>query len=127
MKILIVDDEPGFSITLKKWLNAKGYDKIKVAHTGMDALRSIETSFYDFIFLDLSIPDINGMIIFETIKKNSRSKCKDSKVVIVTGWPSVGTAVKCMKMGATDYLSKPIKYESILRILNENDDDCIGQ
>ena len=112
-KILIVDDEKNIRLTLEKCLT-ENYD-IVTAVNGEDALNKFEVDKFEVVLLDMKLPGLDGLEILEKIKK----KDKEVKVVIITGYGSVETAVETMKLGAIDYLRKPFTPDEIKEVVNE--------
>jgi len=100
--ILLVEDEPSIAKGLQMVMNERGYE-VDLALTGRDALDTFWASDYDLVVADLRLPDIDGMKVVEEVKE----KRPDTKVVIITGYPSVPSAVQAVKMGVSDYLPKP--------------------
>jgi DNA-binding NtrC family response regulator len=115
MKVLVVDDERSIRETLKDILEEEGYE-VEVEENGSSALKRIETSPPDLIILDLFLPGMAGM---ELLKKlNDKGITKRIPIIIVSGHGTVETAVKAMKLGAFDFLEKPIKYETFLNAVD---------
>ena len=76
---------------------------VDVANTGQGALNKFGMQEFDLIIADLRLPDIDGMEVIQQV----REKRPETKVVIITGYPSISTAVQAVKMGVSDYLRKP--------------------
>lgn len=108
-KILIVDDEIDICLLLNKFLSKKGY-KVEEAYTGKKALSLIEKNDYNLVICDFRLPDMDGT---ESIKQIKALK-PQIKIVIITGYSDVKTAVQCIKLGAFEYVTKPIYPEEIL-------------
>ncbi len=102
-KILVVDDEPEVGWLFGRVLGEDGY-QILTARTGEEALAKIEKEQPDLIFLDVKLPGQDGIALLRNIQK-SRSK---RLVIMLTGHTEVRTAVEAMKLGAYDYLIKPL-------------------
>lgn len=101
--VLVVDDEEvirrGFARTLA------GVDcNVATAWDGKEALDALEHNPYDVVLLDLRMPEMDGMTVLRTIKQ----KWPDSEVVVITGYPSIETAKEAVRLGACDYLAKPV-------------------
>ena len=101
-KILVVDDEKLIRWSLKRLLEKEGYD-VSLAETGNEALTLINNNSPDLLILDLMLPDLSGMEILEKLRSN---KCT-VPVLIISAVDTVNSAVKAMKLGASDYFSKP--------------------
>lgn len=108
-EILIVDDEEvvrrSFSrILLGAQCNAA------VARSGEEALQAMARHAYDVVLLDLRMPGTDGIAVLRAIKEN----WPESEVVVVTGYPSIETAKESVRLGAYDYLAKPLGPEEII-------------
>jgi two-component system response regulator HydG len=103
-KVLVVDDEMIVREALVDWFKKSGYD-VESADGGRAALNMLDQKDYDFIFLDIKMPDVNGLEVLDSVKKN----CSHSMVVMITAYGSIETAVDAMKRGACDYLTKPFE------------------
>ena len=108
--ILVVDDEVDFLETLVKRLQKRNIDTIGVT-SGEKALEKLEERRFDVILLDIKMP--GGMDGIETLREIKR-KQPLAEVILLTGHGSVETSIEGMKLGAFDYLLKPIKLEDLL-------------
>jgi DNA-binding NtrC family response regulator len=102
-KILVVDDEPEIGWLFGRVLGEDGY-QVLTAETGEEALAKVEKEQPDLIFLDVKLPGQDGIALLRSIQK-ARSK---RLVIMLTGHAEVRTAVEAMKLGAYDYLIKPL-------------------
>jgi two-component system nitrogen regulation response regulator NtrX len=110
--ILIVDDEPGILNTLTRILEDEGY-QVGVAKSGSEALKAIRTEPPDLVLLDIWMPEMDGL---ETLKR-AREQSPNLLVMMMSGHGSIETAVKAIKLGAYDYIEKPLSLENVtLRI-----------
>ncbi len=109
-KILIVDDESRIVESLKKLLSECGWN-LQSANNGLEAKERIREMSFDCILLDMVLPDSDGLEIMKFIKSES----PDTKIIVVTGFASVTSAVECLKLGAHDYLKKPINPDELIR------------
>lgn len=100
--ILIVEDEPNVAKGLQLVLDDEGF-RVDWAVNGNEALQKFKGNGFNLVVADLRLPDINGMEVIREIK-NERP---ETEVVVITGYPSVETAVASAKMGVRDYLKKP--------------------
>lgn len=107
-KVLVVDDEPVVVNSIRKTLVRRAY-RIEEAFTGAEAMRRILAEPYDLVFLDMRLPDADGLELVSNIKRHKPSL----RVVIVTGYASIDTAVEAIKRGASDYMSKPFTPEEL--------------
>jgi DNA-binding response OmpR family regulator len=102
MNILIVEDEKGLSNEIAFFLRTEGY-LCEQAFTGIDASEKIAINLYDFILLDLGLPDYNGLDLIT----ESRKIGSDSAFIVITARGAVEDKVKGLDSGADDYLAKP--------------------
>ncbi len=102
-KVLIIEDEVSFCFMLKKWFGNNGFEAEGV-FTASEGMKFIKTNFYDLILSDLRLPDNDGISLLQWIKQISPK----SEVFIMTGYSDIQTAVASIKLGAHDYLEKPI-------------------
>ncbi len=116
-KILVVDDEPVVVNSIRKTLARKAF-KVAEAFSGQEAISRIMSENFDLVLLDMKLPDANGLDLIKDIRKRKPSL----RVVIVTGYASVDTAVEAIKRGADDYMAKPFTpdelYNTTDRALN---------
>lgn len=101
--ILVVDDEFAVQQALKAWFSKSGYET-HTADSGEAALSKLEEVPFDVVFLDIMMPGLNGIETLEEIKKRYPSTI----VVMMTAYASIESAVEAMKLGAGDYLVKPL-------------------
>jgi two-component system nitrogen regulation response regulator NtrX len=111
--ILVVDDEKNIRETLKDVLEDEGY-AVSIANNGREALETIKGSIVDVVLLDLWLPEIGGMDVLKTIK----SEFRDLQVIIITGHGSIDTAVKATKIGAFDFIEKPLSIDRVLNVVD---------
>lgn len=112
--ILLIEDDLTFSRILEGFLTKKGY-QITTSHKGKDGLKAFESKSFDFILLDYRLPDTTGMdILLEIRKTNSHVP-----VVIMTSFSDIRTAVKAIKAGAYEYITKPVNPDELLMILQQ--------
>lgn len=108
IKILIVDDEPLLRKSLFDWLKEKGYG-VFMAGNGKDGIKTIKREKIDMAFVDLKLPDINGIEVMNVFK----NIYPEVVVIIITAFASVQSAVEAMKEGAYDYLVKPFSLKEV--------------
>lgn len=101
-KILVVDDEITVCKSIRQAIARDEYE-IDLALSGEEALKKEDEKKYDLIITDLMMPGISGLDLL----KNLQDKKSRAKVIMVTGYPTIKTAVQSVKMGAFDYLPKP--------------------
>jgi len=108
-RILLIDDSPDILANLSEYLRNEGYE-VETSADGEKALSMIERKFFDIILTDLMMPNLNGMEVLKYVTENSR----DSICMILTGYGTIKNAVEAVKLGAFDYLTKPVKMDEIL-------------
>lgn len=111
-RILIVDDEKNIRLTLKTALTKAGYE-VETAVNGEDGLTKIKKDDFPVVLLDMKMPGMDGIQFLKEIKGEEI----ETKVILITGYGSVETAVETLKLGAIDYLRKPFKPEEIIEIV----------
>ncbi len=105
---LVIDDEVAVNNNIRKILSNEGYH-VDQAVTKAEALESINRHPYQVILLDLRIPGVKGLELLQAIAE----KQPDAKVIIITGYASIDTAVEAARIGAIDYLPKPFTPDEI--------------
>jgi len=115
MKILIVDDEIGMQKTLSLFLQHEGYEVLSVS-TAQDALQALRTHEYDLVVTDIIMPNMSGIDLLEWIRKEALN----TQIIIMTGEPTVGTAIQAVQNGAIDYLTKPILKDVFLKSIRNS-------
>ena len=108
-KILIIDDEAGIRSSLKGVLEDEGYP-VQVTSTGEEGLEFLKEESFDLVFLDIWLPEINGIEVLERIKQRDQN----IQVVMITGHGSVESAVRSTKLGAFNFLEKPLSLEKVV-------------
>jgi DNA-binding NtrC family response regulator len=103
VKILIVDDEFSVRDSLTKWFKSDGY-LAESAANATEALKKLQAGHWDIVFLDIKMPGVDGMELQQRIKNID----PDIVIIMLTGYASIDTAVKSLKEGAYDYLTKPV-------------------
>ena len=112
-KILVIDDEDIVLISCKRALLPEGFE-VKTAQNGIQGLKMIEEERFDLVFTDLKMPDIDGMEVLRIIKQ----RWPETGVIIITGYQTVDSAVKAIKLGAYDYIEKPFTPDGIINAVN---------
>lgn len=110
-KILIIDDERGIRNALKDILADEGYE-VETAENGTQGLEMARQKAYDIIFSDIKMPEMDGMELLTALKEGEETV--ETPVIMITGHGDVDTAVQAMKIGAYDFLLKPLDLNRIL-------------
>jgi two-component system, NtrC family, nitrogen regulation response regulator NtrX len=110
--ILIIDDEPEIRAVLKDVLNDENY-QVYLAGDGMEGLAILEHEAVDLVILDVWLPNMGGIDVLKLIKE----KHPDIEVIIISGHANINIAVKAVKMGAFDFLEKPLSLDKIITVV----------
>lgn len=110
-RILIIDDEPNVRLLFRATLETAGYD-VAEAEDGASAFEALKADSADLIFLDLRMPGMDGQEVLRRLRDHGDS----TPVVMVTAHGDVPNAVQAMKLGAIDFLSKPLTPEQLRRV-----------
>jgi two-component system nitrogen regulation response regulator NtrX len=111
-RILVIDDEPGVRAALEGILEDEGFE-VRTAESGEDGLAALETESFDAVLLDIWLPGIDGL---ETLIR-MRDRRIDSEVVMISGHGTIETAVRATKLGAFDFVEKPLSLEKTLLVM----------
>jgi len=111
-RVLIVDDETSILMLLNEALTAWGY-QVATAGTATDALAVVRTQVFDAAITDIRMPDMSGLELLKQLKAHDES----IEVVIMTGYPTIASAVEALKEGAYDYLSKPLILDELKHLM----------
>lgn len=109
MKILVIEDEKKLCSYLSQGLSESGF-VVDLAHTAMDGHHLAMTQTYDLIILDISLPDMDGRRVLQSLRQAGSSV----PVMFLTAFDSVGDRVKGLELGADDYLAKPFAFAELL-------------
>src|SRR6516162_5425895 len=112
--VLVVDDEPNVRLVFRTALESAGF-RVEVAADGPAALKLLTKAGIDVVLLDLLMPGMGGMEVLRRLREEGN----DVPVVIVTAHGSIPDAVEAMKLGAIDFLSKPLNPERLRRVVGE--------
>ncbi|MBW2151279.1 MAG: sigma-54-dependent Fis family transcriptional regulator [Deltaproteobacteria bacterium] len=112
MSIMIVDDERIVCESLFHWFRKDGH-VVETASSGQEALDKLEAYPFELLFVDIKMPGMDGIELLEKVKR----EYPDTFVVIITAYGTIESAVKAMKLGASDYLLKPFKPEQLSLVM----------
>jgi DNA-binding NtrC family response regulator len=111
-RIVVVDDEESIQMLLREALTTWGY-RVTCVGTGREALEAMQGQLFDLALVDIRMPEMDGLTFLREIKKRDES----IEVVIMTGYPTVATAVEALKEGASDYLPKPLMMDELRHLM----------
>jgi two-component system, NtrC family, response regulator AtoC len=106
--VLVIDDEKTFRIVAEEALAAEGF-VVATASNGQAGLAAFQRDPCDLVILDRHLPDTDGIVVLEAMSRDVRERNLDTLVVIATAYADVASAVQALKLGAFDYLSKPLQ------------------
>ena len=109
-KILVVDDEAPLREMLKRGLSQMGGFSVDVAQDGLEAIQKVEKEVFDLVLTDMKMPEMDGIELLKMIKGTR----PEVMVILMTAHGSIETAVEAMKIGANDYITKPIDLNELL-------------
>ncbi len=113
-KVLLVDDEEEFINSLSQRLEVRGL-KVTGATRGEEAVQLVDGQEFDAIVLDLSMPGMDGLETLKTIKESH----PDAEIIILTGHGTIKSSIEAMKLGAEDFLEKPVDFKELLGKIEE--------
>ncbi|WP_277656694.1 response regulator [Seleniivibrio woodruffii] len=114
-KILIVDDDDELRSNIDEILVAAGF-QTRQASGASEAMKMIQADCPDLIIVDYMMPEINGMELISSVKKSHPSV----KIIMITAFAAIESAVEAMKKGADDYISKPFKKDALILSVRKN-------
>ena len=112
--ILVVDDEFGDRETLKAILEDKGY-RVATARDGTEAILMVKERHYDIIFLDVRLPDMNGVVTYEQVKKIDPR----ATVIMMTGYSEEELVERAISQGAYTCINKPYDMEKVITLVED--------
>lgn len=110
--VLVVDDEKHILTVLREALTQFGY-RVTCAVSGTEALAAVRAELFDAAFIDVRMPDMSGLDLLRKIKHQDES----IEVIVITGYPTITSAVEALKEGAYDYLSKPLILDELQHLM----------
>ncbi len=112
-RILVIDDEPTMLEACDETLSYHGYD-VRLQDVGSDAIELVRQETFDLVLIDLKMPNVDGIQILKQIKTID----KNVMAVMITGFPTIATAVEAVRQGAYDYLPKPFAPDQLLILVD---------
>lgn len=112
--VLIVDDEEVVRRAHLRSLKETGCSA-RTAGDGMEAIRVMEQHPADVVLLDMRMPGVDGMDLLKTIK----TRWPESEVIVITGYPTIEAAKEAVRLGACNYIAKPVGPDDVIKAANE--------
>ncbi len=117
-KVLVVDDEESLRFLLTSELEAEAFE-VQSASDGEEAIEIVrkkmeEKGKFDVVLLDIRMPKVDGWEVLRFIKSN----CPETKVIMLTAYADVKNAIESLRLGASDFISKPYDLDDILTSIN---------
>ncbi|MGA3308709.1 MAG: response regulator [Xanthobacteraceae bacterium] len=110
-RILVVDDDEVVRWSYQRSLQSASRN-VEASSDGEEALQTMEQNPFDVVLLDLRMPGQDGLSVLRTIKQ----KWPESEVVIITGYPTVASAKEAVRLGAYDYVAKPVAPQDVISV-----------
>lgn len=114
IRVLVLDDDPETAEIYRFFLSKEGYEA-EIATSPEDGMKMLDKHRYNILILDLVMPGISGIEVMEKVHQ----KDSDLAVIVVTGYPSVQTAVASLKNGVFDYVEKPVDRQKLVDSCNK--------
>lgn len=118
-RLLLVDDDEVYCLVLMKSLLKRGF-QVTTANSTEDANKVIEAQIFDYAVLDLRLGNSSGLPLIEPLLAQN----PDTRIVVLTGYASIATAIESIKLGAVHYLNKPTTADEIVRSLDKTEGDA---
>jgi response regulator RpfG family c-di-GMP phosphodiesterase len=109
LKALVVDDEASIRKSLEAFLYHLGISSVATARNGKAALEALDHARFDYLFMDLMMPEMSGMEVLKNLNGNRRP----TSIIIMTGYPSMEKVIEAMRNGASDFLIKPFRLQDL--------------
>jgi DNA-binding NtrC family response regulator len=113
-RILVIDDEAIVRTSCLRALEPEGYE-VKVVASGKEGIEFLEKEPYALVLLDLKMPDMDGIEVLNRIKES----WPETKVIIITGYSTVETAVHALRLGAFNFIEKPFTPDTLVNAVKE--------
>jgi DNA-binding NtrC family response regulator len=111
-RLLIIEDEDTLCQSLQRVLAREGYE-VDVADSAESAFKLLEKKSYDLIITDIILPGISGIELLAKYRKQNPSQ----KVIVITAYASLTTAVEAIKAGARDFIIKPLMHDEMIKVV----------
>ena len=114
-RVLVIDDQSDMGWIMSRIFHERGH-KVIVSRSGKEGLKKfMDRKDFDLVFLDIKLPDLNGLDVLEQIKKT----CPHTKVIIITAFGSPEARQEALERGASAFLDKPIQIDEMTRLADE--------
>ena len=114
VKILLVDDEKAFTEVLSERMEARGFS-VEIADSGPVAIKKVKEKSYDAIILDLAMPEMDGIDVLKILLNEN----PDLQIIFLTGHATLEKGIEAVKLGAVDFMEKPVDIDTLLEKVNE--------
>ncbi len=121
-RILIVDDDITFALMLRTWLSKRGFD-VATASTVAAAKKALSEEVFSLVLCDMRLPDEDGVALLQWVAGREVA----TPVIVMTSYAEIQNAVRCMKLGARDYVAKPVNPEELLKKIREALEPAAGE
>ena len=122
LKVLVVDDDAGLRTSVKSTLDAANCFEVDEAFDGINALEKVKAGSYNMVLLDVDMPRMNGLEALTHIKAHDPSII----VLVMTAFATIDDAVKAVKNGAYNYVSKPVKGDDLVQMVDKANDPFLS-
>ena len=116
LRILIAEDNPTNQKLIIRVLNKLGYQQIEIARNGLEVVEKFDEQFYDVILMDVQMPEMDGL---EATRLIRQKQYHQPVIISMTANAMQGDREECMKAGMDDYISKPVKFETLVGIFEK--------
>lgn len=113
-KVLVVDDNEVVRLSLLRSLK-NANRSVRLASGGAEAIRMLEQEPFDIVLLDLRMPEMDGLSFLKILKQ----RWPECEAIVITGYPTIETAVEALRLGAFNYLAKPVGPDEIITAAND--------
>jgi len=113
-KVLVVDDNEVVRLSLLRSLQNTNRS-VRLASGGAEAIRLLEQEPFDIVLLDLRMPEMDGLSFLKILKQ----RWPECEAIVITGYPTIETAVEALRLGAFNYLAKPVGPDEIVTAAND--------